>query len=72
MSDPKLRSLAKTVTYRVANMIISFGVFTLITGSPGIGIMLMAADATTSSFLFYGHERLWNKIKWGISDQPGD
>ena len=70
MSDPKLRSLAKTVTYRVVNMLVSFVVFTLITGSPEIGAMLMVADATTSSFLFYGHERMWNKIRWGLSEQP--
>jgi len=66
MSDPKLRSLAKTVTYRVANMLVSFILFTAITGSFKIGMLLMAADATTSSLLFYGHERVWTKIKWGV------
>ncbi len=67
MSDPKLRSLAKTVTYRGANMLVSFTLFTAITGSFRIGGMLMLADATISSLLFYGHERVWNKIRWGRS-----
>ena len=66
MVDQELRSLAKTITYRVANMLISFALFTAITGSFKVGIVLMAADATTSSLLFYGHERVWNKIKWGV------
>ncbi len=66
MSDPKLRSLAKTVTYRVANMLVSFTLFTAITGSFKVGMLLVAVDATTSSLLFYGHERAWNRIKWGL------
>ncbi len=67
MSDPKLRSLAKTITYRLTNMVISFTLFTAITGSFQLGATLMVADATASSLLFYGHERLWNKIKWRMS-----
>ena len=66
MSDPKMRSLAKTITYRLSNMVVSFTLFTAITGSFKIGMLLVAADATTSSLLFYGHERVWNKIKWGL------
>jgi len=66
MTDSKLRSLAKTVTYRAANMLISLVLFTIITGSLHIGATLMIADATLSSLLFYGHERMWNNIKWGM------
>ena len=64
MVDKQLRSLTKTVTYRVANMLLSLVTFTFITGSYKIGALLMVADATVSSFLFYYHERLWNKITW--------
>jgi uncharacterized membrane protein len=42
-----------------------FGAFYAITGSLGFGGLLTAAEASIGVVVYYTHERLWKKIKWG-------
>jgi len=59
------RTLAKTVTHRIISSAIKFVAFYAITGSLGFGGLLTAAEAGIGFVVYYIHDRLWKKIKWG-------
>jgi uncharacterized membrane protein len=60
-----LRSIIKAITWRVLGtldtMIISF----IITGKLKWAITIGFVELFTKMFLYYIHERIWNKIKIG-------
>ena len=59
------RSLAKTLSWRVLATTTTFIVSWLITGSLKFAGSIAVIEASAKMFLYYGHERGWNKIKWG-------
>lgn len=59
------RSILKTVTFRVTNVIAAFGLILLLTGNIALGLTIVAADAILSSIMYFTHERIWDRIKWG-------
>jgi len=65
VSDRPVRSLAKAVSWRITGTIDTFLVSWLVTGEPLIASGIALAEIMTKVFLFWLHERVWNKIKWG-------
>ena len=63
------RSLTKAVTWRVTGTIDTFIVSWLLTGEPKIALSIAGIEFFTKIFLYYSHERVWNKIKWGKNDR---
>lgn len=63
MSLPK-RSGTKAVTYRVINVAVAFGWLSFLFGFE-VGGSVALVDAAISTFLYYGHERIWDRITWG-------
>lgn len=65
MGDTNLRSIIKTISWRItgstAAVIIAYGV----TGSIAISSTIGILHLVTNTFLYWVHERIWNKIKWG-------
>ncbi|MBR9678901.1 MAG: DUF2061 domain-containing protein [Nanoarchaeota archaeon] len=65
MGDRIRRSLAKTMSWRVIATFMTMVGFYLITGdfalsiSSGLGLNILKGIA------YYGHERLWERIRWG-------
>ncbi|MBX9726761.1 MAG: DUF2061 domain-containing protein [Rickettsiales bacterium] len=59
------RSLAKAVSWRVLGSIDTFLISWLVTGHPVIAATISAIEVFTKIFLFYGHERVWGRIRWG-------
>jgi adenylylsulfate kinase len=59
------RSIVKTISYRVAILILDFASIYLFTGKIKIalGFMIVSNIYTTVGYFF--HERIWDKIKWG-------
>ncbi len=59
------RSIAKTISYRVAILILDFTSIYLFTGQikVALGFMIVSNIYTTLGYFF--HERIWDKIKWG-------
>jgi adenylylsulfate kinase len=59
------RSILKTISYRVAILILDFAFIYLFTGQLKIalGFMIVSNIYTTLGCFF--HERIWDKIKWG-------
>lgn len=67
MSDTSVRSLAKAVSWRVTGTIDTFLISWLITGQVLLASGIALTEILTKVFLFWAHERVWNKINWGKS-----
>jgi uncharacterized membrane protein len=64
MSDSQTRSLAKAISWRVTGTLDTFIISWLITGEPLLATAIAFTEIITKVFLYWGHERVWNKIKW--------
>jgi uncharacterized membrane protein len=65
LSDTPVRSLAKAVSWRITGTIDTFLVSWFITGQLLIASGIAFTEIMTKVFLFWFHERVWNKINWG-------
>jgi len=65
MSVTKSRSFAKALTWRTTGTIDTFLVSWLITTKPFVAASIASVEVLTKIVLYYFHERVWNKIKWG-------
>jgi len=70
IKQSKTRSLVKTFSWRVTaatlTFIIVYGLSSFIT-SLALAITVGLFDFFFKTYLYYIHERLWEKIKWGLS-----
>ncbi len=64
-NEHRSRSILKAISYRVTGTISTFLVAYFITGEIGIALSIGGVEAVTKMFIYYWHERLWDKIKFG-------
>ena len=67
MIDSNVRSIAKTVSWRLTGSFSTFVISYLVLGSFLVAGSIAIIQVTANTILYYVHERLWNKIKWGRS-----
>ena len=67
MSDTPVRSLAKAISWRVTGTIDTFLISWIITGEVLLATGIAFTEVITKVFLYWAHERVWNKINWGKS-----
>ena len=60
-----LRSLIKAVSWRVFGSLDTFVLSMIFTGSAKYAVTIASAEALTKIALYYVHERIWRKVKWG-------
>jgi uncharacterized membrane protein len=65
MIDNNKRSLLKALSWRVTGTIDTFLLSFIITGELKYASAISATELITKIMLYYLHERIWNKIKWG-------
>lgn len=65
MSDSNKRSIAKAVSWRITGTVDTFLISWLITGEPLLATGIAATEVVTKIFLYWFHERAWNKVSWG-------
>jgi len=65
VSDTNRRSLAKAISWRATGTLDTFLISWLITGELALAGGIALTEVVTKIFLFWAHERVWNKIKWG-------
>ena len=65
MNDSSKRSIAKTISWRIAGSTSTFTIAYLVTGSAGISSGIAVIQMIVNTFLYWFHERAWNKITWG-------
>ena len=61
------RSLAKTITWRIVAALDTFAISYVVTGSFAWAGSIVGVEAVTKMLLYYGHERLWGHIRWGVT-----
>ena len=57
------RSLAKTISWRIIATLDTFIISFFITKELKIAGIIAALEILTKTFLYFFHERIWNKIK---------
>lgn len=59
------RSIAKAISWRIGGLLITFVVALAVTGRLSVAASLSLADTAVKLGAYYGHERLWLKIRFG-------
>jgi uncharacterized membrane protein len=60
-----IRSLVKAVSWRVTGTIDTIILSWLFTSNIGVALSIGLTEVLTKMFLYYAHERLWNRIQLG-------
>ena len=68
MKVTKLRSLLKTLSWRIVGTLDTMALGWFITGDPLVGVKIGALELITKFVLYYIHERIWLRSKFGTKD----
>ena len=60
------RSIAKSVTWRITATLTTILLVWIATGRIDIAIGIGAAEFIIKIAIYYGHERVWARIRWGL------
>lgn len=63
--DTNTRTLAKTVTYRLATFVFTFVITYMLTSQQDTSAGLAMLSITLGALTFIIHERIWTRVKWG-------
>lgn len=69
MTKPKIarsRHLLKTVTWRAVGTLDTILLGWLVSGDYKVGFTIGSLELLTKMALYYGHERLWYSIDYGV------
>ena len=66
MHDHHKRSLLKAISWRVTGTIDTILVSFLVSGQIKVALSIGFVELFTKIGLYYGHERFWNRIRFGI------
>jgi len=64
-SEKPMRSVLKTISWRVIGTLDTILISWLITGHIALALSIGSIELVTKMVLYFFHERIWNKIKWG-------
>ena len=59
------RSLAKAISWRITGTLDTFIISWVITGHLALAGGIAATEVITKVGLYWLHERVWNRIRWG-------
>ena len=63
------RHIAKTITWRIVGTIDTIVLAWFITGNPLTGFKIGGIELVSKMLLYYIHERVWYKSKFGIKSK---
>ncbi|MGC8822990.1 MAG: DUF2061 domain-containing protein [Bacteroidales bacterium] len=63
--ENKKRSIIKAISWRLLGTIDTMIISWLITGKFVLAISIGGTELLTKTLLYYAHERVWNRIKFG-------
>ena len=66
------RHIAKTFTWRIVGTIDTMLLGWLISGNPLIGLKIGLLELITKMILYYFHERIWYRSKFGINEKKDE
>lgn len=65
-SETRVRSIVKSITYRTVSVVVDTCVAYFFTHELSLSLAIVIVVNGYSTFLYYGHERLWGRIHWGL------
>ena len=66
MNDSVKRHVAKTITWRIVGTIDTMVVGFVVTGNPLTAVKIGAVELFSKMVLYFIHERVWYKSKFGL------
>ena len=69
MFATKTRSILKAISWRIVGTLDTMCLGWIITGSPLVGLKIGALELVTKFALYYLHERIWLRNKYGIKNK---
>jgi uncharacterized membrane protein len=63
--EHRYRSIVKAISWRATGTVDTLIVSYLVTGKIGVALSIGGIEVFTKMILYYFHERLWNKLKFG-------
>jgi len=64
-SEKPVRSIVKALSWRIVGTLDTLVVSYFVTGKIVLAASIATVDFLTKLLLYFFHERIWNKIKWG-------
>lgn len=64
------RSIAKSLSWRVCALLITMAVSLIVTHKIAVALTIGSIDCTFKLLVYYGHERLWNRLSYGRKVDP--
>ena len=64
-SDKPIRSIIKSVSWRIVGTLDTIMISWIITGKVSMALTIGSIELITKMALYFFHERIWNLIKWG-------
>ncbi|NQY07731.1 MAG: DUF2061 domain-containing protein [Flavobacteriaceae bacterium] len=65
VSEKPIRSLIKSISWRVIGTLDTILISWIITGTLTLALSIGTIELLTKMILYFFHERIWNKINWG-------
>ena len=59
------RSFVKAYSYRCCGTLTTIAISFVITGSVIVSLGIGATEMIVKPFIYWCHERVWNRIRWG-------
>lgn len=63
--DKKRRTVMKAFSWRLCATLTTLTIVYIVTGELGLSIAIGGFDVILKMLLYYGHERMWNRLRWG-------
>ncbi len=63
--DSHTRSVLKAISWRVLATMVTGILAYLFTGDLLIAVGIGSSEALSKIFLYWAHERLWDRVRWG-------
>jgi uncharacterized membrane protein len=63
-SEKPIRSVVKAISWRVVGTVDTMIISWFVTGELSMALTIGSIEVITKMVLYYGHERIWNLIKW--------
>jgi uncharacterized membrane protein len=68
--ETRRRSIAKSISWRIMAAFITAGVALAMTHQLDFAVKIGAIDTSVKLLIYFVHERVWNKVKFGRVPAP--
>lgn len=66
LREKPIRSLAKAISWRITGSLDTILLSWLFTQSVSTALAIGMTEVLTKTFLYYGHERVWSRVRLGV------